>query len=65
MLPEELTAITIIEKFKTEVKKWVPENCPCRSYKTSYISQIGFVNVKQLSNVSERTLQSHHEVFIS
>ena len=44
MLLEELKAITTIEKFKTEVKKWLPENCSCRLCKT-YISQIGFVNV--------------------
>jgi len=44
MLPKDLKAITSIEKFKTEVKKWVPENCPCRLCKT-YISQIGFINV--------------------
>ena len=44
MLPEELKAIGTIEKFKMEVKKWVPENCPCRLCKT-YIFQIGFVNV--------------------
>ena len=44
MLPENLKTITTFEKFKTEIKKWVPENCPCRLCKT-YISQVGFVKV--------------------
>ena len=44
MLPENLKTITTFEKFKTEIKKWVPENCPCRLCKT-YIPQLGFVNV--------------------
>ena len=44
MLPKDLKYIVSIDKFKTEVKRWVPENCPCRLCKT-YVAQIGFVNV--------------------
>ena len=44
MLPDDLKCITTIEQFKSEIKKWVPENCSCRLGKT-YISQMGFVNV--------------------
>ena len=44
MLPKDLKSIVSIDKFKTEVKRWVPENCPCRLCKT-YVAQIGFVNV--------------------
>ena len=44
MLPDDLKCITTIEKFKTEIKKWVPENCSCRLCK-NYIAQLGFVNV--------------------
>ena len=28
MLTENLKAMSTLEEFKTEVKKWVPENCP-------------------------------------
>ena len=44
MLPENLKTILCLQKFKAEVKKWLPEGCPCRLCKT-YISQVGFVNV--------------------
>ena len=44
MLPENLKAITSIDEFKIEVRKWVPESCPCRLCKT-YVSQIGFVKI--------------------
>ena len=44
MLPGNLKTITNLDKFKCEVKKWVPKNCPCRLCKT-YIPRLGFVNV--------------------
>ena len=44
MLPENLKAITSIDNFKIEVRKWVPESCPCRLCKT-YVSQLGFVSI--------------------
>ena len=30
MLPNNLKSETTLEKFKNNVKLWVPENCPCR-----------------------------------
>ena len=44
MLPENFKAITTLEKFKGEIKKWVPENCPCRLCK-EYIRGLGFVTL--------------------
>ena len=44
MLPENLKAKSTLEEFKTEVKKWVPENCPCRLCK-EYLGGIGFVTL--------------------
>ena len=42
MLPKELKSIQTLEKFKNEVKKWVPIDCPCNLCK-EYIAGVGFV----------------------
>ena len=42
MLPDRLKSIQDLETFKTEVKKWVPNNCPCRLCK-EYVAGLGFV----------------------
>ena len=39
-----LKSIETSEKFKTEVKKWIPSNCNCRICK-EYVAGVGFVNV--------------------
>ena len=43
MLPDKYKAVTLLEKFKADIKEWVPE-CKCRLCKT-YVAQVGFVNV--------------------
>ena len=43
MLPDELKSITNLEKFKEDIKDWVPSNCKCRLCKT-YIAGLGFTN---------------------
>ena len=42
MLPDKYKAITLLEKFKGDIKEWVPE-CKCRLCKT-YVAHVGFVN---------------------
>ena len=42
MLPEEYKNISLLDKFKVDIKKWVPDKCKCRLCKT-YISQVGFI----------------------
>ena len=42
MLPEELKECTELDKFKDEIKCWVPRNCPCRLCKV-YIQNLGFL----------------------
>ena len=42
MLPNRFKGIILMEKFKEEIKKWVPENCPCRLCK-NYIGFVGFM----------------------
>ena len=44
MLPKCLKTIATLEKFKEDIKTWVPENCPCRLCKV-YIRNLGFVTL--------------------
>ena len=44
MLPNDLKSIKSLEKFKIEIKKWVPENCPCNLCKV-YIAGVGYVSI--------------------
>ena len=42
ILPDRLKNANSLETFKSEIKKWKPENCPCRLCKT-YLQNIGFI----------------------
>ena len=42
LVPNSMREIQSLEIFKKEIKKWVPQNCPCRLCKT-YISRVGFI----------------------
>ena len=42
LVPEKLKRFVEIRTFKKEVKKWKPEDCPCRLCKT-YIPHVGFM----------------------
>ena len=42
MVPKEIKGSESLASFKSKIKKWVPENCPCRICKT-YIGQIGYL----------------------
>ena len=44
MIPDNFKIISTLEKFKEEIKKWVPDNCPCRLCK-EYIRGQGFVTL--------------------
>ena len=41
-VPPELKALESLDIFKTQIKKWIPLNCPCRLCRT-YLPQIGFI----------------------
>ena len=41
ILPDSSKNLPNFSVFKSRIKKWKPENCPCRLCKT-YISRIGF-----------------------
>jgi hypothetical protein len=42
MLPESYKNINTFEKFKNDIKKWIPDNCKCRLCK-HYEPQVGFI----------------------
>ena len=42
MIPLKIKNINSFQKFKTEVRKWAPENCSCYLCR-SYIQNLGFV----------------------
>ena len=42
ILPNEYKSIININEFKSKIKSWVPQNCPCRLCKT-YIHHVGFI----------------------
>ena len=44
MLPRCYKGILTLENLRNEIKKWVPENCPCRLCK-EYIRGLGFVTL--------------------
>ena len=44
MLPRSFKTIMTLEKFREDIKAWVPEGCPCRLCKV-YIRNLGFVTL--------------------
>ena len=41
-VPDNIKASLSVASFKSDIKKWVPDNCPCRLCK-KYITNLGFV----------------------
>ena len=41
-IPSDLKEAESIEVFKSRIKNWIPDNCPCRLCKT-YIHNVGFI----------------------
>ena len=42
LIPSQIKDAETLDIFKILIKKWKPENCPCRLCKT-YIHQVGFI----------------------
>ena len=42
ILPDDLRMCKTLEVFKSRIKSWIPDNCPCRICKT-YIEGVGFI----------------------
>ena len=43
IIPTEIKELDTVEKFKKEIKKWKPLNCPCRLCK-EFVPGLGFLN---------------------
>ena len=43
MVPENIKSSESLNVFKSNIKHWTPNYCPCRICKT-YIGQVGFIN---------------------
>ena len=43
MVPENIKSSESLSVFKTKIKYWTPNHCPCRICKT-YIDQVGFID---------------------
>ena len=43
LVPENIKSSESVDIFKSKIKNWVPEICPCRLCKT-YVNQVDFVN---------------------
>ena len=57
LVPDKLTQLVDIHAFKEELKKWKPENCPCRLCKT-YVPHVGFIWSFNFVLVFEYTFRS-------
>ena len=42
LVPESIRKCKTLNEFKTKIKSWYPDHCPCRLCKT-YIAQLGFI----------------------
>ena len=42
LIPQSTRKCKTLNKFKTKIKSWCPDHCPCRLCKT-YLSQLGFI----------------------
>ena len=42
MVPNQVKNCSSLSAFKSEIKKWIPRNCPCRICKT-YVPQLGYL----------------------
>ena len=42
IIPKKLREIDNVTEFKNKIKRWIPENCPCRICKT-FIPRLGFI----------------------
>lgn len=43
VVPEHIKHSPSVEQFKQKIRKWVPDDCPCRLCKT-YISHVGYID---------------------
>ena len=42
VVPQSVRKCSTLKEFKTKIKSWYPDHCPCRLCKT-YLTQLGFI----------------------
>ena len=42
LVPQSIRKCKTLNEFKTKIKSWYPDHCPCRLCKT-YVAQLGFI----------------------
>ena len=42
IVPEDIKASETVAEFKTKIKIWIPDNCPCRLCRT-FVPKLGFI----------------------
>ena len=50
IVPAKINETNSLNSFKIEIRKWVPQSCPCRLFK-QYISGVGFSSEYKVNNV--------------
>ncbi len=43
LVPDNIKQSTSVKQFKSQIRKWIPSDCPCRICKT-YIHQLGYID---------------------
>ena len=56
MLPRRFKSIATLEKFKDDIKKWAPVNCPC-SLCREYVGGVGYVTTFELKKKNVKNLE--------
>ena len=42
LFPQTIRTFKTLNEFRTKIKSWCPDHCPCRLYKT-YIARLAFI----------------------
>ena len=43
IIPDDIKKIPTLTLFKTKIKQWNPDNCPCKLCKT-YVAAVGYID---------------------
>ena len=62
MLPENYKKIENLENFKEDIKKWTPENCPCKTCK-EFTHGVGYLNVVEYKKILILSVQIMSKLF--
>ena len=49
LVPDEIKESESLNAFKFKIKRWIPEECPCRISKI-YLGQVGFIKLREIKS---------------